>query len=206
MQSAKVSVYMLLFWMLQKHLTARIITYLFQTRDRLAFPETYSLCLLVISLAVQLSLPLTTLTQEQLITSGVPQGSVLGPLLFIVYMSELPTVVRSSLCALFADDTLAYTCNCKPRNTPCCALQSDANMIHDWSLKWNAIFNATKSQHKIIAGRRQECVTDFHLSIDEREILPVSDTKHLGVHLSCNLSWSLHISKLVKRVAPKSLC
>ena len=93
-------------------------------------------------------------------------------------------MVRCSLCALFANDTLAYTCNCKPRNAPCCALQSDANMIHDWSLNWNTIFNATKSQHMIIAGRRQECVTDFHLSIDGKEILPVSDTKHLGVHLS----------------------
>ena len=134
------------------------------------------------------------------------QGSVLSPLLFIVYMSELPTVGRSSLCALFADDTLAYTCNCKPRNAPCCALQSDANMIHDWSWTWNAIFHASKSQHIIIAGRHQECATDFHLSIDGKEILPASDTKHLDVHLSCILSWSLHISKLVKLVAPKSLC
>ena len=114
-------------------------------------------------------------------------------------------MVRFSSCALFADYTLAYSCNCKPRNAPCCAPshQSDVNMIYDWSLKWNTIFNAMKSQHMIIVGRCQECVTNFHLSIDGKEILPVSDTKHLGVHLSCNLSWSVHISKLVKLVSPK---
>ena len=140
---------------------------------------------------------------EQSITSGVPQGSVLGPLLFVIYMAELPSSVKSSSCALFADDTLAYSSGCKLMHFPCCSLQGDVDMIHDWSVKWNTLFNASKSQQMVITSRRQESTTDPQLCLGGHAVKSVSSTKHLGVYFTNNLSWSMHISKLIQKVAPK---
>ena len=63
------------------------------------------------------------------ITSGVPQGSVLGPLLFVLYFCDLPATM-SSECALFADDTLIYDTTCKGTDSlPCCSLQQDVDIF-----------------------------------------------------------------------------
>ena len=90
------------------------------------------------------------------ISSGVPQGSVLGPLLFLIYMSELPLSVKKSTCALFVDDTLLHSSGCKPWHVPlpCCDLQQDVNAVHLWSTKLNTLFNATKSHQIIISSKK----------------------------------------------------
>ena len=70
--------------------------------------------------------------------SGVPQGSVLGPLFFVLLLSDLPSLV-SGLSALFADDTLANDrCDGSPsdKSSSCCRLQHDFTSIHQWSNEW----------------------------------------------------------------------
>ena len=92
------------------------------------------------------------------ISSGVPQGSVLGPLLFVLYVSDLPPFVSSSSCAMFADDSLLCNTTCsasapissKPLPA-CCSLQEDASRVQSWADQWNTLFNATKSSHMIIS-------------------------------------------------------
>ena len=81
------------------------------------------------------------------ILSGVLQGSVLGPLLFLVYFSDLPRVVKSST-AMFADDTLLYdlSCNCcqeKAAAPGTCSVVSDAATLASWAIDWNTTFNAS---------------------------------------------------------------
>ena len=78
------------------------------------------------------------------VTSGIPQGSVLGPLLFLLFINDMSDDITSSI-KIFADDTKAY----KDEQTEddMLILQKDVDSLCDWSLKWQLKFNATKCTH-----------------------------------------------------------
>ena len=75
-------------------------------------------------------------------TSGVPQGSILGPLLFLIYSNDLPDAANHSVVPMFADDSKCYREIAKPldRNQ----LQADLNSLHEWSYTWELDFNPKK--------------------------------------------------------------
>ena len=82
-------------------------------------------------------------SDEVPVTSGVPQGSVLGPLLFLLYINNLPDHVKSQV-RLFADDTAVYlTIN---NLNDCNTLQQDLNTLEQWEIKWEMRFNPSKCQ------------------------------------------------------------
>ena len=78
---------------------------------------------------------------EARVKSGVPQGSVLGPLLFLIFINDLSENTTSTV-RLFADDCVMY----RPirHANDCEALQEDLNKLHDWEERWQLRFNATK--------------------------------------------------------------
>ena len=71
------------------------------------------------------------------VVSGVPQGSVLGPMLFLLFINDLPDKIASNT-RLFADDCIVYT-QIKD-NANCEALQADLNMLAEWETKWGMAF------------------------------------------------------------------
>ena len=87
------------------------------------------------------------------VLSGVPQGSVLGPLLFIVYINDLPNHVNSSI-QMFADDTKIFTKVDKPEDTT--KLQHNIDELQKWSRKWFLRFNATKCKTMHIGSKNPE--------------------------------------------------
>ena len=142
------------------------------------------------------------------ISSGVPQGSVLGPILFIIYMSDLPVAVKQNTCALFADDTLVYSTCCTPSQHPCCNLQEDIDAVQTWSSDWNATFNSAKSQQMgtAVVGRHG-CETGGNLvlyGLGGDKLQQVCTVSHLGLTLASTLKWSDHVSGILKRAAPKA--
>ena len=136
------------------------------------------------------------------ISSGVPQGSVLGPLLFILHFRDIPSVV-SSTCALFADDTLLYDrCYGVCTEQPCCRLEEDVRSLDTWAGGWCTTFNASKSAHMFISSkhRRSGDTSRSSLSLSGGIIPLVRTTAHLGVRISSTLSWSDHVSNIIRRV------
>lgn len=127
------------------------------------------------------------------INAGVPQGSILGPVLFNIFVHDIPVPENSTL-AMFADDTAIITQN-EDLRAALTQLQDSINSLQRWFNKWRIILNQTKCEAKIFTLRRfssQPC-----LSINNQPIkwkTKDQAVKYLGVHLDTRLTWSLHIN------------
>ena len=129
-------------------------------------------------------------------TSGVPQGSVLGPLLFLIYVNDLPQVVRCKL-VLFADDIKVWTH--VHDLTDCLALQNNLSALHEWSIRNRLTFNPVKS--KLLQMGEQ---FSFIYRLGPHTLQWVNDEKDLGVWISNDLKPSRHC-KLVYRKTSRLL-
>ena len=133
------------------------------------------------------------------VTSGVPQGSVLGPILFLVYINDLPEKVKSQV-RLFADDTAAYLAIAKPAESK--QLQDDLDTLQEWELDWNMEFNPGKCQVIRITRSRSPIPTQYSLHGQTLEV--VASARYLGVDIANDLSWKPHITRITNN-ANKSL-
>ena len=110
--------------------------------------------------------------------AGVPQGSVLGPTLYLLYTADIPET-DGVLSATFADDTAAL-CNSKDPNEASENLQLHLNKIDEWMRKWRVKASVSKAKHVTFTLRKGNC-TQVRLGNNP---LPHSDTaKYLGIHL-----------------------
>ena len=128
------------------------------------------------------------------VLSGVPQGSVLGPLLFLVYINDLPECVSSS-ASLFADDTLLYRQISSPEDSA--ALQADLTALEDWEHKWLMAFNPSKCEVLHITNKRHKIVTKYQLHGTTLGVTQAG--KYLGVIITPTLSWNQHIDSATKK-------
>lgn len=133
------------------------------------------------------------------VTSGVPQGSVLGPLLFLIYINDLPLNISSRI-RLFADDCIIYRTITSLNDH--LSLQNDLNIIYNWCNTWQMSLNLSKC--KVMSFSRKHDNSDFLYSINHSAVSQAASYKYLGVHLTPNLSWSTHISAICAK-ASKSL-
>ena len=134
------------------------------------------------------------------VTSGVPQGSVLGPLLFILYIDDLQNVVSHSTLKLFADDVALYREIKHPAD--CLLLQQDLDNIYSWTIKWQLCLNASNCLAFFISNKRK--LINFMYSVNSITISWNSIVKYLEVHIQSTLSWSHHC-KVVSTKARRSL-
>ena len=122
------------------------------------------------------------------VLSGVPQGSVLGPLLFILYINDLPNHVNSSI-QMFADDTKIFTKVDKPEDTT--KLQHNIDELQKWSRKWLLRFNATKCKTMHIGSKNPE----VKYTMDGVVLEAIDQEKDLGVYIPNNCKPSAQCSK-----------
>jgi hypothetical protein len=123
-----------------------------------------------------------------LVTSGVPQGSVLGPLLFIIYINDITACVstRNSL-RLFADDALLFG----PQGQ---TLQNDLECLANWSQDWQMTFNANKC--KVISFAKSNSTNEHMYLLGNDKLERVRAIKYLGVWLTSDLDWSEQVNQV----------
>lgn len=130
------------------------------------------------------------------VTSGVPQGSVLGPLLFIVFIADIDRDTRGSHVASFADDTrvmreLSLSSDAE-------LLQADLEILYRWADKNNMTFNEKKFEHMRFSAKGNKYCEPRYVAKDGSLISVKSEVKDLGVTLSCDGNFTCHINNVAK--------
>ena len=123
--------------------------------------------------------------------SGVRQGSILGPLMFILYMNDLPDAIHWSKVLLFADDTICFKQIKSPIDQQ--HLQLDLDNLASWSISSYLSFNSSKSTHVSL----NRTPTSYNIRNDP--ITTTHNHKDLGIIISCNLNWNLHHDTILRK-------
>ena len=128
------------------------------------------------------------------VDSGVPQGTVLGPLLFLCYINNLPDGLTSKVC-LFADDCLLF----RPinNNSDCLALQKDLHKLSGWEKKWQMNFKPEKCNVIRFTRKRSPLIHNYSLS--GHTLKETNQHKYLGVTLSADMKWNHHIDNITAK-------
>ena len=134
------------------------------------------------------------LSESGELKGGVPQGSVLGPLLFLLYINDIADNTRS-LCRLFADDTsLSYSSS--DMNEIETSLNYDLNELYNWSEKWLVDFNPQKTECVLFTNSRN--LIKPNIIFNNENVQFVENHKHLGVTFSSNINWNCHVQNIIK--------
>ena len=137
-----------------------------------------------------------TTSQWAPVTSGVPQGSLLGPLLFIIFINDLPdAAIGDVFTSLYADDTKIY----RNINTidDCMSMLKTLTNMHTWTRHNNIRFNASKC--KALTITRKKSPLDFIYKLDNLELERVSTEKDVGVNITNSLTWNTHIHAITAK-------
>jgi hypothetical protein len=127
-------------------------------------------------------------------TSGIPQGTVLGPLLFLLYINDLPAAVKST-ARLFADDCLLYRKIKSEEDRR--ILQQDLDTLQKWEDQWLMRFNPEKCEVLQVTSRRTQQESKY--TIHGQVLNNVNSAKYLGLNIHKTLSWDDHINKVTKK-------
>ena len=125
------------------------------------------------------------------VTSGVPQGSVLGPILFLLYINDLPEVVRNST-SLFADDVKMFAPSSTQQTN-----QQDIDQMCDWQDRWLLSFNTRDEKCKVMHLGKNNPHNCYYLR--DLPLPVVTSEKDLGVNVDNTLDWTSHINKCVTK-------
>jgi Reverse transcriptase (RNA-dependent DNA polymerase)/Endonuclease-reverse transcriptase len=132
------------------------------------------------------------------IAAGVPQGSILGPVLFNIFINDIPKPCNAEI-GIYADDTVIYESS---RQISCLTrrLQEGLDDLQDWYQKWRVKINVAKSEAILFTGRRPGTSKPttrpqlFGLKIDWKPVI-----RYLGVHLDTRLTFGEHVNKIKGR-------
>lgn len=128
------------------------------------------------------------------VSSGVPQGSVLGPLMFLLYINDLPDKIPESIkIKLFADDVKIYSELSRPFSPG--GLQSCLNLLQEWCFLWQMSINADKCATLYMGFNNPH----FPYRVDTSVIPCPTAVKDLGVHISPDLKFSFHCNEIVSK-------
>ena len=142
------------------------------------------------------------LSTARTLRCGVPQGSILGPLLFLIYINDLPNSLRDAVPRMFADDT-NLTLSAKTLTELKLALTPELNNLSCWLKASRLSLNVAKTELMIIGSRQRLAVQcdDLEIKIDDQIIKRVDHTKSLGLTIDDHHSWCKHVDEICKKVS-----
>ena len=130
------------------------------------------------------------------VTQGVPQGSILGPLLFLLYVNDLPAVVDEWSVSLYADDVTIYYAS-KDAGRVSEALNADLQRIATWIEANRLRMNISKTQLMTLGGRLKK--SDINVSLNGTAIPKSDSVNYLGVTIDQDLNWKSHVTSIRRR-------
>ena len=139
-------------------------------------------------------------SQSLPITCGVPQGSILGPLLFLLYINDMHLSMEHSTIYHFADDTnLLYSC--KSFKVLRKHVNKDLQLLYDWLCANRLSLNAGKTEFVVFRPARHKMSERLTLKLHHTKLFESSKIKYLGLILDNKLSWKDHIAELSKKLS-----
>jgi len=133
------------------------------------------------------------LSSKASVLSGIPQGSILGPVLFTVFINDLPECMEST-CKIFADDTKIYD-----KSSRRDIIQDDINKLQEWSDKWHLYFNVSKCKVMHIGKKNPNFGYTMNIEGDSHPIKDCTEEKDLGVTFDTLLTFDSHIENIISK-------
>ena len=142
------------------------------------------------------------LSESENIICGVPQGSILGPLLFLIFINDLPLEINNVLTDLYADDTTLYYID---KSQACIEqqLQTALHKLSEWCKENGMLINTTKTKVMLITTPQRRVNLNnynFHLTYTNEALSVVTCEKILGVFIDNNLTWTNHTDAVAKKI------
>ena len=141
-----------------------------------------------------------TQSELEIIRWGVPQGSVLGPLLFLIYINDIVNSSEIFKFILFADDTSLYY-SCKNVKTIENIINLELNKISEWLSANRLSLNVGKSKLLYFTNNDRKKLQDINIKINDQILAEASSAKYLGVYIDNKLQWNTHISNIKLRLS-----
>ena len=139
-------------------------------------------------------------SSKQVIKTGVPQGSILGPLMFIIYINDLPLYVKQCNVDMYADDTTIHIKGNTMSNIEN-YLQEDLGNILKWCECNNMNINIQKTNSMLIGSKRKLAGKDMQIKICNMALTPSNCQKVLGIYIDKTLSWTEQVKKVSSKLS-----
>ena len=145
----------------------------------------------------------STLSEPGTMRQGVPQGSILGPLLYIIYANDIVNKIKKSKVTLYADDTVIYNSH-RNINKAMANIQADLNGLTTWCRENGIYINPQKTKYMIFSSKNiLEEEGRAHLKIDGENVERVKSYSYLGVTLDEHLTFDPHVKGIISKVSDK---
>ena len=136
------------------------------------------------------------------LTCGVPQGSIMGPLFFVLYINDITNVITCSEAILYADDTVLYT-HAKTINDAERIIQRDLTELDNWCIHNKLTINVSKTKCMLITTRNATVTIKPTITLHNTKLDGVESYKYLGVNIDKHLTFKPQTNYAIKSVSSK---